>query len=99
MVIDVIENGIEQRPEVDVAALTDYSQMKDKLVMEVVSAEFNAEMLENVPHQNMEDMAVVYRFVLDSNEDGRLLRIMERRSGMQLQRQLFLRLRCFILLI
>ena len=69
--IDVIENGIEQRPEVDVAALTDYSQMKDKLVMEVVSAESNAEMLENVPHQNMEDMAVVYRFVLDSNEDGR----------------------------
>ena len=28
-------------------------------------------MLEKVPHQNMEDMAIVYRFVLDSNDEGR----------------------------
>ena len=32
--------------------------MKEKLAMEVVSAEANKEMLETVPHQNMEDMAV-----------------------------------------
>lgn len=38
--------------------------------MEVVSAEANKEMLETVPHQNIEDMAVVYRFVL-SSDDGR----------------------------
>ncbi len=68
---DVVIEGIENTPVIDVAALTDYDQMKDKLVMEVVSAETNAEMLKNVPHQNMEDMAVVYRFVLDSNENGR----------------------------
>lgn len=55
----------------DVASLTDYDQMKDKLVMEVVSAEANAEMLEKVPHQNMEDMAVVYCFVINSDETGR----------------------------
>ena len=28
-------------------------------------------MLETVPHQNIEDMAVVYRFILSSDEDGR----------------------------
>lgn len=39
--------------------------------MEVVSAEANKEMLENVAHQNMEDMAVVYRFILSSDEEGR----------------------------
>ena len=39
--------------------------------MEVVSAEANKEMLETVPHQNIEDMAVVYRFVLSSDDDGR----------------------------
>jgi hypothetical protein len=69
--VDVINNGIDKRPEIDVAALTDYSQMKEKLAMEVVSAEANKEMLQNVPHQNMEDMAVVYRFVLSSDDDGR----------------------------
>ena len=37
----------------------------------VVSAEANKEMLETVPHQNMEDMAVVYCFVLNSNDEGR----------------------------
>ncbi len=69
--VDVINNGIDKRPEIDVAALTDYSQMKEKLAMEVVSAETNKDMLQNVPHQNMEDMAVVYRFVLNSDDEGR----------------------------
>lgn len=69
--IQVIENGLDQQPAIDVSALTDYSQMKDKLIMEVVSKEANEEMLANIPHMEMEDMAVVYRFVLDSNEDGR----------------------------
>ena len=39
--------------------------------MEVVSAQRNAELLEKVPHKEIEDMAVVYRFVVDSGDDGR----------------------------
>lgn len=69
--VSVVEKGIHEQPAIDVASLTDYDQMKEKLVMEVVSIEANAELLETVPHREMEDMAVVYRFVLDSNEDGR----------------------------
>jgi len=53
-----------------VKILSDYGQMKNKLAMEVVSAEANAEMLETVPHKNIEDMAVVYCFVLESSESG-----------------------------
>ena len=41
-----------------------------KLSMEVVSAEKNAELLESVPHERMEDMAVVYLFVLDQTYSG-----------------------------
>ena len=69
--VEVICGGFENQPVVDVESLTDYNQMRDKLVMEVVSAETNADMLTKVPHQNIEDMAVVYRFVLDTNDDGR----------------------------
>ncbi len=69
--VEVVENGISQRPDFDINSLSDYSQMKEKLAMEVVSAETNKEMLETVPHQNIEDMAVVYRFVLSSDDDGR----------------------------
>lgn len=68
---DTVIRGFENQPMVDVASLMDYEQMKDKLVMEVVSTETNAEMLASVPHHEMEDMSVVYRFVIDSNEDGR----------------------------
>ncbi len=69
--VEVINNGINQRPDFDIDSLTDYSKMKETLAMEVVSAEANQEMLATVPHQNMEDMAVVYRFVLNSDDEGR----------------------------
>ena len=69
--VQVIENGLGNPPTVDVASLTDYDRMKNKLVMEVVSSESNAEMLLKVPHKEMEDMAVVYRFEVDSSADGR----------------------------
>lgn len=69
--MEVIENGINERPDFNIDDLTDYSKMKEKLAMEVVSAETNKDMLETVPHKMMEDMAVVYRFVLSSDEDGR----------------------------
>ena len=69
--VETVTHGIEQRPDFDIDSLMDYDQMKGKLAMEIVSAEANKEMLENVPHKNMEDMAVVYRFVLNSEEQGR----------------------------
>ena len=68
---DAAENGLKDTPQYDVNSLTDYSQMKDKLSMEVVSAERNTEMLAKIPHEDMEDMAVVYRLILDENESGR----------------------------
>lgn len=68
---DTVIRGFDNQPSIDVASLMDYEQMKDKLIMEVVSTEANADMLTNVPHVEMEDMSVVYRFVIDSNDDGR----------------------------
>lgn len=59
------EHYLNDKPDFNIDALKDYSRMKDKLSMDVVSSERNAELLEKVPHKNIEDMAVVYRFVLD----------------------------------
>ena len=70
-VTDEIETQLTNMPEFDVESLTDYSKMRDTLAMEVVSLERNATFLTKVPHQELEDMAVVYRFVVDSNEEGR----------------------------
>lgn len=56
-----IEEHIDQVPEVDIAFIYDYKFAKEKLSIEVVSAERNAHVLENVPHKIMEDLAIVYR--------------------------------------
>ncbi len=69
--VDLITQGFEEKPDINLDELSDYSVMKGKLAMEVVSAETNKEMLETIPHKMMEDMAVVYRFVINSDEDGR----------------------------
>lgn len=63
--------GIENTPEINVEDLTNYDEMKTKLAMEVVSADRNADMLQNVPHEQMEDMAVVYRLILGQDSEGR----------------------------
>ncbi len=68
---EVATVGIEQKPEFNLSDLTDYSKMKETLALEVVSSETNKGMLETVPHKDIEDMSVVYRFVLSSDESGR----------------------------
>lgn len=67
----VIADGLDRAPAIDVSALMDYENMKEKLSVEVISADANADLLANVPHDRMEDLAVVYRFVIESSEDGR----------------------------
>ena len=68
---ETIERGLEQMPEFNITKFQNYEQMKDTLVMEVVSIEGNQELLSNVPHDKIEDMAVIYRFEVMGNEDGR----------------------------
>ncbi len=57
-------------PQVDTDMLTDYGQMKDKLVIQLLPQKGNEERLAQIPHQKIEDMAVVYRFELEQNDQG-----------------------------
>ncbi len=66
-----IKSGLEHTPEIDVAALSNYEAMKDKLSVEVISTESNKDLIDKIPHESLEDMSVVYRFILDSDEHGR----------------------------
>jgi len=69
-VTESLKSTLEHMPKLQVSDLTNYEEMKHKLAMEVVSAERNAGMLQNVPHEQMEDIAVVYRLVLDSSKEA-----------------------------
>lgn len=57
-------------PKIDVNDITNYDQMKNTLVVQVIPTDRNAEMLADIPHKNIEDMSLVYRMQIDQNENG-----------------------------
>ncbi len=63
--VNVAKTALDASPEFNVESLRDYSIMRQKLAMEVVSSEINRDLLQTVPHKDIEDMAIVNRFVLD----------------------------------
>jgi len=69
--VETYIKGFKEKPEFNEDELHDYEKLREKLAIEVVSSEANKDLLLTIPHQTLEDMAVVYRFVLNSDEDGR----------------------------
>lgn len=51
---------IEAPIQVDLKAILNYEDVKDKLFIRVSSAEANKDVLENAPHQLKEDLAITY---------------------------------------
>lgn len=66
-----IADKLNQMPNVNVEMLKNYDLMKGMLSIEVINADVNAELLAKIPHEQLEDMAVVYRFVVASDSDAR----------------------------
>ena len=67
---DTLVGTLGERDQFDLGFLADYSAVKDMLTVEVVGKDQNAEMLQSVPHQEMEDLAAVYRIDLGETENG-----------------------------
>lgn len=63
-----IKEAVAQMPQFDMASLTNYERMKDKLTLQLVPAAKNKDLLADIPHRNIEDMALVYRFDMGHNE-------------------------------
>ena len=64
--VELIENPLNIIPE----EFMDYEFMKDKLMAQVVSAKDNEARLSELPHREMKDMAVIYRFMLGEGDMG-----------------------------
>lgn len=73
-VMDMIEQNVTKAisalPQYDTRTLMNYEQMKDKLTLQMIPVAGNEDRLSEIPHKNVEDMALVYRFELESNEQG-----------------------------
>lgn len=67
---ELADGSLRNKPEFNFENIMNYDVMKETLVMEVVSADRNADFLKNIPHKNIEDLAVVYRFQVCGMEDG-----------------------------
>lgn len=61
---------VEAPIQVDLKSILNYEDVKDKLFIRVSSAEANKEVLEIVPHQLKEDLAITYHVAVGKNQDG-----------------------------
>lgn len=73
-VMDMAEHEIQEivnhMPQINMQSLGDYEQMKEKLTLQMIPIAGNEEKLSEIPHKEVEDMALVYRFEMASNEQG-----------------------------
>lgn len=70
MAVTQVERGIAERPEINVADIMNYENAKHMLCFDVVGTERNKEMLENVPHTDVENMSMVYRLQVNRSDEG-----------------------------
>lgn len=56
--------------DMDVSAVTDYERIKDKIVCKLINEEANEQFLQDKPHTQIEDLAVVYQILMNQNENG-----------------------------
>lgn len=73
-VMDSIErsvvSAVRHMPHYDARVLEDYDRMRDALTVDLVPVAGNEEKLAQIPHKNVEDMALVYRFEEESSVYG-----------------------------
>lgn len=69
-IADEAKSVLSDMPRIDVDILENYEQMKATLYVQVIPTELNKDMLQNIPHREMEDLSVVYRMKLGQDETG-----------------------------
>lgn len=63
---------VDRTPQFDVREMSDYESMKSKLMLEVIPQKGNEDRLENIPHQKVEDLALIYRLDMGDSIGGKM---------------------------
>ena len=66
---EAVEDGLKHVPKVDAEALADYDQAKHYLTMQAVAMRKNLEILKELPHKTLGDIAIIYRLKINDTED------------------------------
>ena len=48
----------------------DFENAKDNIVFQLINTEQNKDMLANVPHREFQDLSIIYRWVVNRNDEG-----------------------------
>lgn len=68
-IISVYENyKVETR--FDVASVTDFNRVKDRICYKLINAEYNKEMLSDTPHIKFYDLAIIFYIVVSNDGSG-----------------------------
>ncbi|NLD18874.1 MAG: hypothetical protein GX663_01310 [Clostridiales bacterium] len=65
---DIIVNNFAQFNDQDL--VMDFVANKDKIVMNIVNTEKNKELLEGLPHRDILDFSIIYRFIMQREGNG-----------------------------
>lgn len=67
-----IMRQVDRMPQLDLGAMTNYEAMKPKLMMELIPQKGNEGRLAEVPHEKVEDLALIYRVDMGESPGGRM---------------------------
>ncbi|SCP97742.1 DUF5688 family protein [Anaerobium acetethylicum] len=62
--VEAFHEAPELRPKVD------FDSARDNIIMVLINTEQNREMLEHLPHRDFQDLSIIYRWVMDRQDDG-----------------------------
>ena len=68
---DIITDRYAEHPDFSIDSLKNYEMVKSQLIVQLIGHEGNEEMLQQIPHRDMEDLALVYRLNIHENASGR----------------------------
>jgi len=69
---EAIMQQVDRRPQFNIGEISDYASMKANLMMELIPQKGNEERLAEVPHQKVEDMALIYRMDMGDSPGGKM---------------------------
>lgn len=70
-----IMHQLDRMPQFDLGAMRDYQAMKHTLMTELIPQKGNEDTLANIPHEKVEDLALIYRMDLGSVNGGKMTTI------------------------
>ena len=69
---EAIMQQVDRMPQFNIGEISDYESMKANLMMELIPQKGNEERLAEVPHQKVEDMALIYRMDMGDSPGGKM---------------------------